>query len=120
MGMVTIAWDPEAEQDVLEELGEDGFDALTSYLAFNPESGSLIPGAGGVRKLRWQAAGRGKRSGSRVIYFYFATEAPLYVFAYYKKNEKTDLTTEEKTELKEIVKGLVRSYRARCGNDAAE
>ena len=43
---------------------------LIDYLAYNPGAGDLIRGTGGVRKLRWGLAGRGKRGGARVIYFY--------------------------------------------------
>jgi len=35
----------------------------------DPEAGPVIPGSGGVRKLRWAAPGRGKRGGYRVIYY---------------------------------------------------
>jgi len=38
-------------------------------LLADPEAGAIIPGSGGVRKLRWGVAGRGKRGGIRVIYF---------------------------------------------------
>ena len=40
---------------------------LVDYLAYNPTSGDLIPGTGGVRKLRWGLPGRGKRGGARVV-----------------------------------------------------
>lgn len=42
---------------------------LVDYLAYNPTAGDLIPGTGGVRKLRWALEGRGKRGGARVVYF---------------------------------------------------
>ena len=43
---------------------------LIDYLAYNPGAGDLIRGTGGVRKLRWGLADRGKRGGARVFYFY--------------------------------------------------
>jgi len=43
---------------------------LVDYLARNPTAGELIPGTGGVRKLRWGLEGRGKRGGARVVYFH--------------------------------------------------
>jgi len=43
---------------------------LVDYLASNPEPGDLIPGTGGVRKLRWALQGRGKRGGARAIYYF--------------------------------------------------
>ena len=46
---------------------------LVDYLAYNPRAGDLIPGTGGVRKLRWRLEGRGKRGGGRVIYFHLST-----------------------------------------------
>jgi hypothetical protein len=54
-------------------IGADGIDAIAVYLADQPEAGNVIPGAGGVGKLRWAAKGKGKRGGARIIY--------LYVFA---------------------------------------
>jgi hypothetical protein len=49
---------------------------LVNYLAGNPTAGDLIPGTGGVRKLRWRLRGRGKRGGARVIYFYYNSALP--------------------------------------------
>lgn len=54
---------------VQEYLSDDEYAALQQSLLANPEAGTVIPGAGGVRKLRWGIAGRGKRGGIRVIYY---------------------------------------------------
>ena len=54
---------------VHEYLSDDEYSKLQQALLSNPEAGAIIPGSGGVRKLRWGVAGRGKRGGIRVIYF---------------------------------------------------
>jgi hypothetical protein len=69
---------------------------LIDHLAHNPEDGDIIPGTGGVRKLRWGKAGSGKRGGARVIYFYYQPDCPLYLLLAYAKAKATDLTAEEK------------------------
>lgn len=66
--------------------------ALIDYLAYHPNAGDLIPGTGGVRKLRWRLEGRGKRGGARVIYFYHSIDVPLFALTAFAKNEKTDLS----------------------------
>jgi hypothetical protein len=70
--------------------------ALVDHLARNPEDGDIIPGTGGVRKLRWGKAGTGKRGGARVIYFYYQMDRPLYLLLAYAKAQATDLTPDEK------------------------
>ena len=71
-------------------------DELINFLAANPEAGDVIPGTGGVRKLRFAAEGRGKRAGVRVIYYYYNVRNPILLFTYlvkmrnrtsHKKNE---------------------------------
>lgn len=69
---------------------------LIDYLARNPETGDLIPGTGGVRKMRWGRSGSGKRGGARVIYFYYRPDCPLYLLLAYAKAQATDLTPDEK------------------------
>lgn len=70
--------------------------ALVDHLAHNPEDGDIIPGTGGVRKLRWGKAGVGKRGGARVIYFYYRQDCPLYLLLAYAKAQATDLSADEK------------------------
>jgi hypothetical protein len=69
---------------------------LVDHLALNPEVGDVIPGTGGVRKLRWRKAGVGKRGGIRVIYFYYRPDCPLYLLLAYAKAQATDLGADEK------------------------
>lgn len=69
---------------------------LVDYVAHNPEAGDVIPGTGGVRKLRWARSGSGKRGGARVIYFYYRPDCPLYLLLAYAKAQATDLSADEK------------------------
>lgn len=55
--------------------------AIPDFLAFNPGAGVVIPGTGGVRKIRVAASGRGKRGGARVIYYVLDEEAPIYALS---------------------------------------
>lgn len=54
---------------VHEYLSDDEYSALQQTIADSPDVGSVIRGSGGVRKVRWRLAGRGKRGGVRVIYY---------------------------------------------------
>ncbi|ARR57317.1 addiction module toxin RelE [Rhizorhabdus wittichii DC-6] len=69
---------------------------LIDFVAHNPEAGDLIPGTGGVRKLRWARSGSGKRGGARVVYFYYRPDCPLYLLLAYAKAQASDLTADEK------------------------
>jgi hypothetical protein len=69
---------------------------LVDHVAHNPEAGDVIPGTGGVRKLRWARAGSGKRGGARVIYFYYRPDSPLFLLLAYAKAQASDLTADEK------------------------
>ena len=54
---------------VADYLPDEAYAQLQEHLIRDPEAGPVIPGSGGVRKLRWAAPGRGKRGGYRVIYY---------------------------------------------------
>jgi hypothetical protein len=86
---------------------------LIAYLAMQPNAGALIQGAGGIRKLRWARSGGGKSGGVRVIYYYHSEGMPLYLLTIFGKNEKANISTEEKNILSKSVKELVRYWRPR-------
>lgn len=100
-----------ADTDGVLEEGEKA--KLKAHLAANPEAGVLIQGTGGVRKLRWAASGRGKRGGGRVIYYFHNVEIPLYLFKFFTKASKSDLTEKEKKELSGVVASIVEEHKKR-------
>jgi mRNA-degrading endonuclease RelE of RelBE toxin-antitoxin system len=75
-------------------------------LACNPLAGDLIPGTGGVRKLRFGAGGRGKRGGFRVVYYVLNEAMPVVAIILYGKNEQADLTPAEKRGAATIVAAM--------------
>jgi hypothetical protein len=66
-----------------------------------------------VRKVRWGLAGRGKRGGARVIYYYHGERLPLFRLSAYPKNEKADLSKAERNAMKRLVPILVAGYPAK-------
>ena len=82
---------------------DDEYRELQTFLVAHPDGGVLIPGCGGVRKIRWAGSGRGKRGGTRIIYYWGDPEALLMLFAY-KKNEIGDLTPRQLQQLQTIAK----------------
>jgi hypothetical protein len=86
--------------DLLED---DEYRALQFELVLRPTAGSIIPGTGGLRKLRWALAGRGKRGGARVIYFWHPESARILMLFAYAKNERDDLTPAQRQALRRIV-----------------
>ena len=67
--MLTIVETVKFQELVELYLDYASFTEFKSYLANHPDAGDVIPGSGGVRKIRWSRAGMGKRGGVRVIYF---------------------------------------------------
>ena len=80
------------------------------YARFNnkPDSGKIIRGSCGLRKLRWSAGRHGKRGGIRVIYYWFVSQDTLLFLFAYSKSEQGELTPEQLKQLKKVVEGEYR------------
>lgn len=76
---------------------------LMESLAVHPGVGKIIPGSGGLRKLRWSAKGHGKRGGVRVIYFWWVADDKILLLDIYAKADKENLAADEIEKLKRKV-----------------
>ncbi len=113
--MITVAETEPFQRKVAKLLSVDEREELIAYLAEHPSSGVLIEGTGGVRKLRWARSGRGKSGGVRVIYYFHSEIMPLYLLAVFGKNEKANISKEEKRALSKAIRELVAHWRHRHG-----
>ncbi len=90
-------------RQVLALLSDEEYRELQTALIDRPALGSSIIGSGGLRKVRWMAKGRGKRGGSRVIYYWAVSHDQLLMLLIYSKNEREDLTRDQLKILRQIV-----------------
>lgn len=84
-------------------ISDEEYHLLQLQLSVRPESGDIIKGSGGIRKLRWAGSGRGKRGGIRVIYYYLTEDEQIYMLYAYPKSKKDDLTADQLRQLKQLV-----------------
>ena len=85
---------------------DESYAALQEFLSAHPEAGDVIRGSGGIRKIRWAPKGRGKRGGSRVIYYWLAVEDHIYLLTLYGKGVKDDLTPTERAAWRKAVEAI--------------
>jgi len=88
---------------VLKLMADDDYAAMQAALARRPDLGKIIPGSGGIRKMRWAGSGRGKRGGLRVIYYWQVADDQIWLLLVYPKNERDDLSHDEVKQLKRLV-----------------
>ncbi len=82
---------------------EESYRKLQNHLVGNPSAGAVIRGSGGLRKIRWAGSGRGKRGGTRVIYFSHPESNSLLMLFLFAKNETDDLTADQRKTLMKII-----------------
>jgi hypothetical protein len=92
-------------------LTDDDLIQLEIYLCKNPEIGDLIQGTGGLRKLRWNLKGKGKRGGIRTLYIDFAYYEKIYLVTAYAKTKKDNITDNEKKEIRKMIDTLEHELR---------
>jgi mRNA-degrading endonuclease RelE of RelBE toxin-antitoxin system len=107
----TVVETPEYIKQAKSCMDETSRESFIDYIAENPLDGDLIPETGGARKIRWTSdSQRGKRGGARIIYYYHSENMPIFLFTVYAKNERANLTSDEKKTLKKIIKTIVQIY----------
>ncbi len=85
-------------------LTDEEYRGLQGALLLRPEQGPVMQRSGGLRKIRWGTAGRGKRGGIRVIYFWHEDEESFYMLYAYPKNVRDDLSAQQLKALRQAVR----------------
>ena len=88
---------------IKELIPDELYRGLQNTLVAYPESGKIIQGSGGLRKIRWGIDGKGKHGGTRNIYYYAKSKNQIFMLMVYAKNERSDLTKEQLAILKKVV-----------------
>ena len=84
-------------------ISDEDYRNLQRVLVVNPLAGVLIKNSGGLRKIRWAIAGKGKSGGIRVIYYYVTADDKIFMLVAYEKSKKDDLTKKQLASLRKLV-----------------
>lgn len=92
-------------------LTEDDMVFIERFLCVNPQIGPVVPGTGALRKIRWALPNRGKQGSIRIVYVDFVLYEKIYLISAYAKNEKDNLTKEERNEIRKYINYLEEELR---------
>lgn len=85
---------------------------IATLIALRPDAGDVVPGTGGVRKVRIAMSGRGKSGGARVIYYWHDERWPIYLLDVFAKGTKSNLTMAERNALAAVTRELKAHFRS--------
>lgn len=91
---------------IYDYLSEEEYLGLQIYLLHYPDSGNIVRGSGGVRKLRWAAKGKGKSGGVRVIYFWKVSDNEIWLLTIYGKGEQDTIAAHILKQIAEEIKNV--------------
>ena len=86
-----------------ELLDDDVRESVAAFIAMNPLAGSVIPGSGGIRKLRWSTAHGGKRGGYRMIYFNRLGQGQVWLLTIYSKRQHENISTRDLAQIRKAI-----------------
>ena len=87
-------------------LTDDEYVGLQGFMLKYPEAGNLVPGSGGVRKLRWAITGKGKRGGVRVIYYFKKQDNEIWLLTIYSKSQVENIPAHILRQIAEEIKNV--------------
>lgn len=83
---------------------------VINFLAANPKAGVVMKETGGIRKVRFATEHKGKSGSVRIVYYFHSERLPLYLLAVFAKNEKDNLTKDQRNKLRKLVKEIRKAY----------
>ncbi len=101
--MYTVVETPTFERLAREWWNDEDRTEFVSFIAGNPTVGDVVPGTGGVRKVRWGSTGRGKRGGVRVIYFNRLANGEIWLLLVYGKSVRENIPSHVLRQIKEEI-----------------
>jgi mRNA-degrading endonuclease RelE of RelBE toxin-antitoxin system len=101
--LMIIIETPIFTRQLLSTFSDEEYRLFQATLVERPNAGKVIPGGGGLRKVRWGLEGRGKSGGARVIYYWFTEQRTILFLFMYPKNVQDNLIPDQLKQLKRII-----------------
>ena len=102
---------PTFTAQITELLSDDQYKDLQNRLVENPLQGAVIPGLGGLRKVRVALPGRGKRGSARIIFLAIIDACAMFMFYAYSKGDVSDMTSAQKKRVRQLVEEIKAEYK---------
>ena len=108
--MMTFTEHPLFTRRIMELLTDEEYGEFQKELAANPDAGRVIPGLGGLRKIRLALPGRGKRGSARVLYLLFMRVETVFLLYVFTKGEFEDLPPDKRRVMRRLVDEIKREF----------
>lgn len=89
-----------------EHLDDEQYRRFQGWIMQRPDTGAVVRGTGGVRKVRWRSRGKGKSGGVRIIYYWARADHQIFLLTIYGKSEKENLTPQDLKRIATLLEEL--------------
>ena len=107
---MTFTEHPVFTRRITELLTDEEYREFQADLAANPKAGDVIPGLGGLRKIRLALPGRGKRGGARVLCLLFVRAETVFLLYVFTKGEFEDLPPDKRRVIRRLVEEIKKEF----------